>query len=210
MPLVVPKTRLRHRILRSPVPFREPHVVDGILKKIFVEGACANCTDSCCRRHWSVGVHRNDRSFHNVLMLSADHGGMDFYGQGTWLLPVKDRVCKFLKQDSCGIYSSRPDVCRIFPFGLDETHFFTYVTLFRTCPLVGRLRDAGVSYVYGQELVRHDSETGKFVPLVPILGNALVTILTTESPPVASPLVRLWNTDYGPIFPLVMPRGGSV
>lgn len=211
MAIFFPSTELKSRRLRSPVPYREPHTADSALRRIFVEGACASCTDSCCKRHWSIGVHRNDKNFQTILTLSANRGGMEYYGQGTWLLPVKDRVCNFLDSGSCGIYQSRPDVCRGFPFGLDETHFFTYVTLFRTCPLVERLREAGFSYVYAQELVYHqnDQRTETLVPLVPILGPAAVTVLTTKSPPVASPLVRLWNTEFGPIFPMVMPRGGA-
>lgn len=114
------------------------------------EVPCFSCTAKCCK-HYDVFVDHLD-----IINLSNQLGNFSFlkkleykktFGyvpkfklydsdgkKKNWVVCLENpnRVCSFLKNDFCTIYSDRPIICKIYPFYYDRSKIIEMKNL---CPV---------------------------------------------------------------------------
>ncbi|MGD8559555.1 MAG: YkgJ family cysteine cluster protein [Gammaproteobacteria bacterium] len=82
--------------------------------EITPENKCDFCTGSLCCTYITqeIDTPRSIQDFDHLLWQTAHHDVQIYKDEGDWYLLV-NRKCKFLQPDGrCGIYESRPMVCR--------------------------------------------------------------------------------------------------
>ena len=98
------------------------------------ENLCDHCTAKCCRYFaLSIDQPRTERDF-DFLRWYLLHDRASLFTEGdTWYLLVHT-VCKHLQEDNrCGIYETRPNICRTYTTAeceFDES--YTYDRYFET------------------------------------------------------------------------------
>lgn len=98
------------------------------------ENLCEYCTAKCCRYFaLSIDTPRTATDF-DYLRWYLLHDRASLFVEGeTWYLLVHT-VCKHLQEDNrCGIYETRPHICREYTTdGCEFDDSFTYDTYFET------------------------------------------------------------------------------
>jgi len=77
------------------------------------EVLCTYCTAKCCR-YFALPIEEpeDDSDFQYIRWYLVHEGATVFVEDGTWYLLVHS-VCKHLRDDNlCGIYDTRPNICR--------------------------------------------------------------------------------------------------
>ena len=108
------------------------------------DSLCDHCTAKCCR-YFALPIEEPyDYADFEYLRWYLLHGRASvFVEEDTWYLLVHT-VCKHLQNDNrCGIYETRPQICR--DYSTDECEFddnYTYDRYFETPEQVAEYRDA--------------------------------------------------------------------
>lgn len=95
---------------------RRALVKHGLMRDQPVEdGRCDGCTGECCRGFFSVAL--TPEEYGMLERLGARR--LEFTLAGDFYLII-EHGCEFLRENRCGIYDHRPDVCRRFTCSDDE------------------------------------------------------------------------------------------
>ena len=126
---------------------------------------CDHCTAKCCR-YFALPVERprNASDFDYIRWYLLHQYASVFLEDGVWYLLVHT-VCKHLQEDNrCGIYETRPQICR--DYKTDNCEYddrWTYDRYFETPEQVEEYMDSVLPRRKG------DSIRGRKPPLMPIL-----------------------------------------
>ena len=109
------------------------------------ENKCGKCTRSICCTYTtqSIKAPRSRDDFDHLLWQLAHNGMQAYKDEDGWFLLINN-TCRFLlPKGGCGIYNTRPDVCRDYsndyceydePAETDFEYFFDcYETLLKYC-----------------------------------------------------------------------------
>ena len=75
---------------------------------------CSRCTRTICCTYLTqaIATPRSQADFDTLLWQLAHHNIQAYKDEGSWFLLIYNR-CRFLQDDGrCGIYASRPQLCR--------------------------------------------------------------------------------------------------
>lgn len=109
------------------------------------ENKCASCKGATCCTYITQPIHtpRTKKDFSNLLWQVAHQGVHAFRDEGTWYLLFESRCTHLQPNGRCGIYETRPHICRKHSneyCELDapreegfELHFQTYDELLEYC-----------------------------------------------------------------------------
>ncbi len=94
--------------VRPPRQFKREDLKPG-------ENLCTYCTGTCCR-YFALPIEtpttRKDFDHMRWYML---HGRVSFFvDQGTWFLMVHNDCRELMPDNRCGIYQTRPQICRTY------------------------------------------------------------------------------------------------
>ena len=105
--------------LFSPAVDHRPKIEDG--------GPCHLCTARCCK-YFAVQIDTPEQAedFDHIRWYLMHEGVVVWMQDDAWYLEVRTR-CRHLQPDnSCGIYETRPQICRDYGLpGGDPCEFFT-------------------------------------------------------------------------------------
>ena len=107
------------QMLHSPAAPPRPSEEDG--------GPCHLCNASCCRYFaLQIDKPRSKQDFDHIRWYLMHEGIAVWVDEGDWYLEVRT-VCRHLQPDhTCGIYETRPQICRDYGLpGEDVCEFFT-------------------------------------------------------------------------------------
>lgn len=107
------------QMLHSPADKPEVNAEDG--------GPCHLCTASCCRYFaLEIDKPKTKRDFDHIRWYLMHEGVVVWAQDGDWYLEVRT-TCRHLQQDNtCGIYETRPQICRDYGLpGEDPCEYFT-------------------------------------------------------------------------------------
>ena len=108
------------------------------------ESLCDYCTAKCCR-YFALPIEKPEdyRDFEYVLWFLLHQHASVFVEDDTWYLLVHT-ACKHLQPDNrCGIYDTRPQICR--EYSTDDCEYddrYTYDWYFETPEQVAEYSDA--------------------------------------------------------------------
>lgn len=89
-------------------------IIDAEIISIAVENKCISCKGSTCCTYITqqIDTPRSKRDFSDLLwQVSHDHVSV-FKDEGIWYLLVEGRCTHLQPDGGCGIYETRPHVCR--------------------------------------------------------------------------------------------------
>ena len=113
---------------------------------------CTYCTAKCCR-YYALPLEKPTelKDFEFIRWFLLHHGASVFTEEGTWYLLVHSD-CKHLQADNrCGIYSTRPQICR--EYSTDNCEYddtWIYEQLLETSEQVGEYMEATLSQGSGR------------------------------------------------------------
>jgi Fe-S-cluster containining protein len=129
------------------VPFRREDLKPG-------EVLCDHCTAKCCK-YFALPMDRpqtrKDYDFIRWFLLH-DRAGV-FVEDGTWYLLVNTRCKHLLEDNRCGIYQTRPEICR--EYTTDDCEFeedWVYEQYFETAEQVAEYAEAVLPRKRGESL----------------------------------------------------------
>ncbi len=113
---------------------------------------CEYCTAKCCRYFaLPIDTPENWRDFEFIRWYLVHGRATIFTDEGDWYLMVHT-VCKHLLPDNrCGIYETRPDICR--EYSIDDCEYeddWTYEHYFETAEQVFEYAEATLAPRRGQ------------------------------------------------------------
>jgi Fe-S-cluster containining protein len=107
------------QMLHSPADKPEPRPEDG--------GPCHLCTASCCR-YFALEIDKpaSKRDYDHIRWYLMHEGVVVWVQDDDWYLEVRT-TCRHLRHDNtCGIYETRPQICRDYGLpGDDPCEYFT-------------------------------------------------------------------------------------
>ncbi len=84
---------------------------------------CEHCTAQCCRYiALPIDTPRTPRDFDDIRWYLIHEGVSLFVEDGTWYVAVQTRCRHLLPDHRCGIYDTRPRVCREYSTDQCEYH----------------------------------------------------------------------------------------
>ena len=119
------------------LPFDRSQLKDG-------ENLCDYCTAKCCKYFaLTIDTPRSARDFDFIRWYLLHESASVFVENETWYLLVHT-TCKHLQDDHrCGIYETRPQICR--SYTTDECEFdesYTYDRYFETAEQIDEFANA--------------------------------------------------------------------
>ncbi len=78
------------------------------------ENKCASCKGATCCTYVTqqIDTPRSKREFSDLLWQVSHQGVQAFRDEGTWYLLFEGRCTQLLPDGRCGIYETRPHICR--------------------------------------------------------------------------------------------------
>ncbi len=127
---------------------------------------CDYCTAKCCRYFaLPIDVPDNWKDFEYIRWYLLHGRATVFIDEGDWYLMVHT-VCKHLQSDQrCGIYETRPDICR--EYSIDNCEYeddWTYEHYFETAEQIYEYAEAMLPPRRGQSL------RSRRPPLLPVIN----------------------------------------
>jgi Fe-S-cluster containining protein len=127
---------------------------------------CDYCTAKCCRYFaLPIDVPDNWKDFEYIRWYLLHGRATVFIDEGDWYLMVHT-VCKHLQDDQrCGIYETRPDICR--EYSIDNCEYeddWTYEHYFETAEQIYEYAEAMLPPRRGQSL------RSRQPPLLPVIN----------------------------------------
>ena len=113
---------------------------------------CEHCTAKCCH-YFALPIDTPEtwKDFEYIRWYMVHDRASIFVDDGTWYLMVHT-VCKHLREDyRCGIYETRPDICR--EYSTDECEYeddWTYEHYFETAQQIFEYAEATLAPRKGQ------------------------------------------------------------
>jgi Fe-S-cluster containining protein len=107
------------QMLHSPADMPQPKAEDG--------GPCHLCTASCCRYFaLEIDKPKSKRDYDHIRWYLMHEGVVVWVQDDEWYLEVRT-TCRHLQHDNtCGIYETRPQICRDYGLpGGDPCEYFT-------------------------------------------------------------------------------------
>ena len=92
----------------------DQRVIDVIRGAIYAESKCQRCSNSKCCAYFTQAIDapRSKQDF-NHLLWQISHRGVQVYKDETgWYLLVNTPCNHLLSDGRCGIYDTRPQICR--------------------------------------------------------------------------------------------------
>jgi uncharacterized protein len=130
------------------------------------EVLCEHCTAKCCR-YFALPIDKptEQKDFDYLRWFLLHQHASAFTEDGTWYLLVHT-PCKHLQADNrCGIYETRPEICR--EYTTDNCEYnddWVYEQYFETAEQVAEYIDAIMPKAKGQNL------RSSRPPLLPVIG----------------------------------------
>ena len=106
-------------MLHSPLDYPKPDPEDG--------GPCHLCTARCCRYFaLQIDTPSSKQDYDHIRWYLMHEGVVAWVDDGDWYIEIRT-VCRHLQPDnSCGIYETRPQICRDYGLpGDNPCEFFT-------------------------------------------------------------------------------------
>ena len=199
---VIPASRIRDDFVQTT---RKPFSVDAVLKRFMIEGICGKCRSVCCTRYSRIDVRPSDPNFEQLLAESRVHKATKINQHGAFQLPIDETTCRFLGEHGCTLPTdSRSEICNVYPFKVIQEHSVDRFMLDGSCPIVGNLAILqGITHLYLDELAT--VVDGAVKPRIPLLGNALISLLRARTALYSNNEVYFDNSAFGPLVEIVMP-----
>jgi len=127
---------------------------------------CEYCTAKCCRYFaLPIDIPSKWKDFEYIRWYLLHGGATVFIDEGDWYLMVHT-VCKHLQDDQrCGIYETRPDICREYSTNNCEYEDdWTYEHYFETAEQIYEYAEATLPPRRGQSL------RSRQPPLLPVIN----------------------------------------
>ena len=128
-------------------PFRREDLKAG-------EVLCDHCTAKCCK-YFALPMERptNRKDFDFVRWFLLHERAATFVEDGTWYLLVNTRCKHLLEDNRCGIYQTRPQICR--EYTTDDCEFdeqWVYEQYFEAAEQVAEYAEAVLKPQRGQSI----------------------------------------------------------